>query len=212
MISFRVVMGSLCKNTQFSFTTQFQIMNRKKHTSLSCFSNLLNQPSHEYWLKSDEIIDKAIAPAATVEEVNKEAIEITNDNGPHNPVVESSSAEPATAVKDEAEEKLIIPESTVAEETESESSGYRSFETDNGSGEEDLSQTDTADFDEVYMDGKVFMIRKEDNVNRNRMIRRIPGLSWEETFVKKKIALANLFKGRTNGKKKKKGWTRPSKG
>ncbi|CAH9069543.1 unnamed protein product [Cuscuta europaea] len=48
-------------------------------------------------------------------------------------------------------EKLILPQPNVAEETESESSGYGSYETDNGSGEED--QTDYADFDEVYMDG-----------------------------------------------------------
>ncbi|CAH9050099.1 unnamed protein product [Cuscuta europaea] len=49
-----------------------------------------------------------------------------------------------------AKEKLILPQPNVAEETESESSGYGSYETDNGSGEED--QTDYADFDEVYMD------------------------------------------------------------
>ncbi|CAH9089402.1 unnamed protein product [Cuscuta epithymum] len=100
-----------------------------------------------------------------------------------------------------AEEK-IMPEAAVLEETESESSGYGSFETDNGSGEEDLDQTDTANFDEVYMDGKVFMIRKDANVNRNRMTRRIPGLSWEETFAKNKMALPNLFKSKKKRKKR----------
>ncbi|CAH9096722.1 unnamed protein product [Cuscuta epithymum] len=105
------------------------------------------------------------------------------------------------------EEKLIMPESTVPEASGSESSGYGSYETDNGSEEEDLGQTGNADFDEVYMNSKVFMIKKDANVNRNRMIRRISGLSWEETFAKKKIALPDLFKGRTNEKKNKKGRT-----
>ncbi|CAH9120327.1 unnamed protein product [Cuscuta europaea] len=114
--------------------------------------------------------------------------------------MEAQVPEPTVTTKG----KLVMPESTVLEETDSDSSGYGSFETDNGSGEEDLDLTGTTDFDEVYMDGKVFFIKKDDTVNRDRMIKKIPGLSWEETFAKNRIALPSLFKGSSKGKKRKK--------
>ncbi|CAH9106251.1 unnamed protein product [Cuscuta europaea] len=71
------------------------------------------------------------------------------------------------------------------------------------SGETEISWEEDvgSDFDEVYMDGKVFTIRKDDKVCRNRMIRRIPGLSWEDTFTKKKMDLPEFFRNRKNGKK-----------
>ncbi|CAH9098836.1 unnamed protein product, partial [Cuscuta europaea] len=74
--------------------------------------------------------------------------------------------------------KTIKSAARAPKRIEHESSG----ETDS-SWEEDLG----SDFDEVYMDGKVFTIRKDAKVCRNRMIRRIPGLSWEDTFTKKKM-------------------------
>ncbi|CAH9081865.1 unnamed protein product [Cuscuta europaea] len=54
--------------------------------------------------------------------------------------------------------------------------------------EEDLDQLDSNEVVEVYRDGKIFKIRKNAKVDRRGMIRRIPGLSWEETLARFKIA------------------------
>ncbi|CAH9134910.1 unnamed protein product [Cuscuta epithymum] len=124
------------------------------------------EPVDTLFGQEGNILETTIVPTVTVRE--ERYIVETDVHDVDTAALETVITEPAmldgnkTAKK--KKKKMVSPETKqsgarVPERTESDSSGYYSYETAS-SEEEDLGP----DFDEVYMDGKVFTIRKDANV------------------------------------------------